>query len=140
MESNFTPICEWLDTVDNGCPESEYLYGLGLVLFVIGRWTHLDTLNSICHLSDHVWSWLRSVWRISWWILEEILRYIILSYAKRRIEDLIFPFMSFMQSKKRTGPRTEPCGTPDVTSVLSDRAPLTETLCLRLDRKDLSQF
>ena len=65
---------------------------LGLVLFVIGRWTHLDTLNSICHLSDHVWSWLRSVWRISWSVLEEILRYIILSSAKRRIEDLMFPF------------------------------------------------
>ena len=96
MESNFTPRYEWLDTVDNGWPESEYLCGLGLVLFVIGRWTHLDTLNSICHLSDRVWSWLRSVWRISWSVLEEILRYIILSSAKRRIEDLMFPFMSFM--------------------------------------------
>ena len=56
MESNFTPRYEWLDTVDNGWPESEYVCGLGLVLFVIGRWTHVDTLNSICHLSDHVWS------------------------------------------------------------------------------------
>ena len=52
----------------------------------------------------------------------------------------MFPSMSFMYSKKRTGPRTEPCGTPDVTSVMSDRAPLTETLCLQLDRKDLIQF
>ena len=51
MESNFTPRYEWLDTVDNGWPESEYLCVLGLVLFVIGRWTHLDTLNSICHVS-----------------------------------------------------------------------------------------
>ena len=69
-----------------------------------------------------------------------MLRYIILSSAKRRIEDLMFPSMSFMLSKKRTGPRTEPCGTPDVPSVMSDRAPLTETLCLRLDRKDFIQF
>ena len=96
MESNFTPRYEWLDTVDNGWPESEYFCVLGLVLFVIGKWTHLDTLNSICHLSDHVWSWLRSVWRISWSVLEEILRYIILSSAKMHIEDLMFPFMSFM--------------------------------------------
>ena len=29
----------------------------------------------------------------------------------------------------------EPCGTPDVTSVMSNRAPLTETRCLRFDRK-----
>ena len=96
MESNFTPRCEWLDTVDNGWPESEYLCGLGLVLFVIGRCTHLDTLNSICHLSDHVCSWFRSVWRISLSVLEEILRYIILSSAKRRIDDLMFPSISFM--------------------------------------------
>ena len=94
MEFNFTPRYEWLDAVDNGWPEKEYLCGLGLVLFVIGRWTHLDTLNSICHLSDHVW--LGSVWRISWSVLEEMLRYIILSSAKRRIEDLMFPSMSFM--------------------------------------------
>ena len=45
-------------------------------------------------------------------------------------------FMSFMYSRKRTGLRTEPCGTPDVTHVLSDRAPLTETLCFRCERND----
>ena len=44
-----------------------------------------------------------------------------------------------MYSKKSIGPRTEPCGTPDVTSVVSDRAPLTETRCLRFDRKDVIQ-
>ena len=34
------------------------------------------------------------------------------------------------------GPRTEPCGTPDVTYyVMSDRVQLTETRCLRFDRK-----
>ena len=45
-------------------------------------------------------------------------------------------FMSFMYSRKRTGPRTEPCGTPDVTHVLSDRVPLTETPCFRCGRND----
>ena len=48
--------------------------------------------------------------------------------------------MSFMYSRKRTGPRTEPCGTPDVTHVLSDRDPLTETLCLRCERNDFIKF
>ena len=61
LESNFTPRYEWLDTVDSSWPKSEYLCGLGLVLFLIGRWTHLDTLNSICRLTDHVWGWFRSV-------------------------------------------------------------------------------
>ena len=68
----------------------------GFKFVVIGRWTHLDTLNSICFLSNHVWIWLRSVWRISWSALEYILRYIILSSAKRRIRDLMYPSMSFM--------------------------------------------
>ena len=48
--------------------------------------------------------------------------------------------MSLVYSKKSIGPRTEPCGTPDVTSVMSDRAPLTETRCLRFDRKDVIQL
>ena len=48
-------------------------------------------------------------------------------------------FMSFMYSRKRTGPRTEPCGTSDVTHVLSDRVPLTETLCIRCERNDFIQ-
>ena len=47
----------------------------------------------------------------------------------------MFSLMSLMYSKKNIGPRTDPYGTPDVTSVMSDRAPLTETRCLRFDRK-----
>ena len=39
-------------------------------------------------------------------------------------------FISFMYSRKRTGPRTEPCVTPDVTHALSDRVPLTKTLAV----------
>ena len=52
----------------------------------------------------------------------------------------MFSLMSLMYSKKSIGHRTEPCGTPDVTSVVSDRAPLTETRCLRFDRKDVIQL
>ena len=52
----------------------------------------------------------------------------------------MFSLMSLMYSRKSIGPRTEPCGTPDVTSVMSDRAPLTETRCLRFDRKDVIQL
>ena len=45
-------------------PNSEYWCELGLVLFVIGRCTHFDKLNCICHLSDHFSSSAKSVWRI----------------------------------------------------------------------------
>ena len=73
-------------------------------------------------------------------MLEFILRYIMLSSAKGRILDRTFSFMSFMYSKKSIGPITEPCGTPDVTSVMSDRAPLTENRCLRFDRRYMIQL
>ena len=45
-----------------------------------------------------------------------------------------------MYSKKKIGPRTEPYETRDVTSVMSDRAPLTDTRCLRFDRNDVIQL
>ena len=50
--------------------------------------------------------------------------------------------MSLVYSKKSIGPELSPVvgPTPDVTSVMSDRAPLTETRCLRFDRKDVIQL
>ena len=60
------------------------------------------------------------------------------------------PFTAFQSNKpiwppgyiaeKRTGPRTEPCGTPDVTHILFDRVPLTETLYFRCERNDFIKF
>ena len=64
LESNFTPRYEWLATLESGCPNSEYRCEIGLVLFVIGRCTHFDILNCICHLSDHFSSSVKSVWTI----------------------------------------------------------------------------
>ena len=40
--------------LESGTPQREYECSLGLVLFVIGRCTHLGMLNSICHLLDVV--------------------------------------------------------------------------------------
>ncbi len=100
--------------VTGGCPNSEYWCELGLVLFVLGRCTHFDILNCICHLSDHFSRWIKSVCRSWWSMLEFILRYIMLSSANRRILDWMFSLMSLMYGKKSIGPRTEPCGTPDV--------------------------
>ena len=78
-------------------------------------------------------------------MFEFILRYIMLSSANRRILDAdtrlnIFVVMSLMYSKKSIGPRTEPCGTPDVTYVMSNRAPSTETRCLGFDGKYVIQL
>ena len=77
-----------------------------------------------------MYSLIRSDWKMLLSVSDFILRYTMLSSAKNRMGDLMLLFVSFMYSKKRTGPRTEPCGTPDVTHVLSDRMPLTEILFL----------
>ena len=37
------------------------------------------------------------------------------SSAKRRTDDLILSGRSLINIKKRTGPKTDPCGTPDKT-------------------------
>ena len=70
-------------------------------------------------------------------MFEFILRYIMLSSAKRRILNVMVPIMSLMCSKNSIGPRTEPCVTPVVTYVMSDRAPLTETRCLRFNKRQM---
>ena len=64
LASNFTPRYEPLATLESGCPNSEYWFELGLVVFVIGRCTHFDILNCICHLSDNFSSLVKSVWII----------------------------------------------------------------------------
>ena len=77
-------------------------------------------------------------------MFEFILLYIMLSSAKRRILDRLNVFVCVVdvqQEEYRTiCPRPEPCGTPYVTSVMSDRAPLSETRCLRCDRKGVIQL
>ena len=47
---------------------------------------------------------------------------------------------SFMYSKKRMGPYTDPCGTPEVTWILSDVAPSSMTRCVRDVKNEFIQF
>ena len=42
---------------------------------------------------------------------------------------------SFMYARKRIGQRTEPCGTPEETEILSEFIPLITTACFRLSKK-----
>ena len=60
--------------MESGTPQRECECSLGFVSFVIGRCKHLGTLNSICHLSDHVCSWIRSDWRMLLSVSDLILR------------------------------------------------------------------
>ena len=45
---------------------------------------------------------------------------------------------SFMYGKNKRGPRTEPCGTPQLISKVSEVLPQTETYCFLSVRYDLN--
>ena len=49
----------------------------------------------------------------------------------------VAPYLSVsqMSTRNKNGPRTDPCGIPDVTSAGILFVPLTNTVCLRLVRK-----
>ena len=47
---------------------------------------------------------------------------------------------SFMQARNNMGPRTEPCGTPEDTAILSELVPFSITDYVLLSRKSLIQF
>ena len=64
-------------------------------------------------------------------------RYMAVSSAKSLTLDLTCSGRSFIYAKKRMGPRTEPCRTPDETGILSEEIPLMTTTCFLLSKKFL---
>ena len=73
-------------------------------------------------------------------MVELIARYKAVSSAKSLTMDLTCSGRSFMYARKRIGPRTEPCGTPEETGFLSELIPLITTACFRLSKKSLIHF
>ena len=61
-------------------------------------------------------------------------KYMAVPSAKSLTLDLTCSGRSFICAKKRTGPRTEPCGTPDETGILSEEIPLMATACFLLSK------
>src|ERR1044072_4298501 len=60
------------------------------------------------------------------------------SSANFPIVDIKFESISLISIRKRTGPKTEPCGTPLVTFAQSDDSPSTHTFCLLLSNHPIS--
>ena len=58
------------------------------------------------------------------------------SSANRRTVEWILSGRSLMYIRKRRGPSTVPCGTPDLTWVQGECSPLTTTLCSREEFRD----
>ena len=58
-----------------------------------------------------------------------------MSSAKSLNLDMTCSGSSFMYARKRIGPRTEPCRTPEEIRILSEFIPLITTACFRLSKK-----
>ena len=59
------------------------------------------------------------------------------SYANNRTRDLTCSGRSFIYAKKRMGPRTEPCGTPEETGIELELVQWVTTVCILLSKKSL---
>jgi hypothetical protein len=79
---------------------------------------------------DNSTSLFRYICKFSVLLLFKIFLYIIQPSAKSLLVDSVFLHVSFTFARNSSGPRTLPCGTPDVTLTSSDNCPPTLTLCV----------
>ena len=112
-----------------------YLVFRGLTFLVMWRTWHLEGLNCISHIFSHCSRHARSVCRTWPSVVELIARYMAVSSAKSLTLDFTCSGRSFMYARKRIGPRTEPCRTPEETGTSSELMPLITTVCFRLSKK-----
>ena len=100
---------------------------LPFLLPMVITW-HLSVLNFICHDSDHsdiIW---KSCWSIFTLDSDFIVRNIFVLSANFKTE-LETPFSrSFIYTRNKIGPKTDPWGTPLGTGSHKDFDPLTTTL------------
>ena len=108
-------------------PWSMYLVWMGHLALVICRTWHLDGLKLMSHRFSHISRVWRSFCRIIDSPSELIARYMAVSSAKSLTLDLTWSGRSFIYARKSMGPRTEPCGTPGDTAILSDLTPFKTT-------------
>ena len=98
------------------------------------------SLNSILQVASHFCSASRPTWSCLQWSSLVIVKYRMKSSADRPTFDLMFCGRSLRHVRKRTGPMTEPWGTPERTATKSDLSPSTTTHCWPFSRKALTQF
>ena len=67
-------------------------------------------------------------------------RYIAVSSAKSLTLDLTCSGRSLMYTRKRIGPRTEPCGMPEETGMQFEFTPFMTTACFLLSKKSVIHF
>ena len=100
---------------------------MGHLALAICRTRHLDGLKLISRRRSHFSRVKRSFCRVIDSPFELIARYMAIPSAKSLTLDLTWSGRSFMYARKSIGPRTEPCGTPEDTAILSNLTPFKTT-------------
>src|SRR5437867_2614344 len=90
---------------------------------------HYSTFLDISHFFVHSPNCMRSVFTIEVSAQLPTCPIILLSSANFQNRLFTFSSISFINIINNIGPRTEPCGTPLVTSTQSNTHPLRTTLC-----------
>src|SRR6218665_1731766 len=106
------------------------LYWNFLLPFPMCITEHLSTLNSICQSLAYSYNLLRSSLIVNASSSVTISLHSFVSSANVDIFERIPVSISLMKIIKRSGPKTDPYGTPLITSIHSENAPLIPTLCL----------
>ena len=116
-------------------PCRKYWAGIGFFFLVTVKTWHFPALKSICQVFSQDSNFSRSFCRCWQSKLFLMVRYKMVSSAKRRTLELMLLPISFMYARKSVGPRTDPCGTPEVTWPTEDISPSTTTCWVRSVRK-----
>ena len=90
---------------------------------------HFEVLNGICQASDQFSSCCRSCWSWSLSLVSLILPSSFVSSANLNTELTMSVSRSLMKMRNKTGPRTDPCGTPLVTNLHIEYWSLMHTRC-----------
>ena len=98
--------------------------GLKFIPQDFSRWSSLERSSCRMFASDN----------------ELIARYMAVSSAKSLTLDRTCSGRSLMYVRKRMGQRTEPCGTPEDTGMLSELISLITTDCFLLSKRPLIHF
>ena len=126
-------------TCSNLCWWSEYsnwIWFSGRCRVTLIEW-HLATLNFICQSVSHCARLFRSSCRIWQSMGDFIFLYKTQSSAKRRTDDLIISRRSLIKMIIRTGPKTDPWGTPNRTGTGSEAWPSNTTFWERSESHEL---
>ena len=94
------------------------------------RTTHFEVLNDINHLSDHSTKRDKSCCMMFLSASLLTLPYSFVSSANFTMELMRLESRSLMKMAKRTGPKTDPRGTPLDTAFQADLYPSIQTRCL----------